>query len=317
MSNPLIGAGGVGMEAIKAYMAEQQKKAEEERAANIRMIEEEIARRQEAAPMALGLSPLTAAIESLSGTGGQTTQALQAAERQAQAAQGDIDDLILAGAKARQPASDSGDWKEILRAGLKIQNQEQQGDKSEMNQAIRLENELARDADKITGKYDKTFSQISQIEDAINSGDLRRIQSTLGLQARVLSGEVGALTDNDVKRVFGDTAQQVIQRWNMWLTGEGSIDPKIAKGMQQALAYAKDRNAKSFQNDVARKERFWSDRTGVSSLGLYPQVKSTFEDLKQSPMYQFYNPKQEAGGASGAAPKAFDKEAFKKKMGIK
>lgn len=113
------------------------------------------------------------------------------------------------------------------------------------------------------------LQQFSTIQSALDTDDYLTIGMTMSQFARGVAGEKGVLTDNDVARVFPNTAMNSITKLQAYLTGGGTVDPEVKAKLKTLLEITKQNSAKVYADYAKGKKENYSKRNLSKRYGVF------------------------------------------------
>lgn len=128
------------------------------------------------------------------------------------------------------------------------------GDKFSRAQGLKIEKEFTDRGEKIMKEVNETIGGLDSLEGALRSGNPAQISATMSKAARVISGEVGVLTDKDVGRILPSTLAKDVKSLVTYLTSrtEQNLDPAAFDSLRMLTLKAKkniaDRSIDKFSN---------------------------------------------------------------------
>ena len=136
-------------------------------------------------------------------------------------------------------------------------------------QTKRLEDVATKPIQKITDDLFDKEQRFEQIDAAFGQGDLQSVMSQLGNFARVVSGEVGVLTDSDITRILprsiqGDTAK--IQAFFSGFSPTADLPERFTEKLRDLVALAKEKTQQKALKQLERERRLFLARPSFKKL---------------------------------------------------
>lgn len=240
----------------------RQKAADEERQAKL----QELISARSNVPVAVDLTPLATLADSMAGT--KVSAGAGAPAKESQAFQAGTEDMLEQLYKAKGGGKTAG----LLGA---LGNKEKQGSiderfmKAQANSSYkdwmgRNQKEL-----KAIQEFDK---RATNLEDALASGNIERINGALATYARLVNEEKGVLTDADVSRVMIPT----IETWSAKIKSmlgnktSGQVPPEVTQNLIQGLSQARKENqAAALESVQSLSDTYLSPALGIAGNAGY------------------------------------------------
>lgn len=109
-------------------------------------------------------------------------------------------------------------------------------------------------ANKAYDKFSEANRQLNTLEDNLARGDLQGLQISLGFASRQLGGQMGVLTDKDVRQTLPATGLQTLAQLEAYVTNNPNVllDPKITKGLKELAAIARTKLESKYTDDLGK-----------------------------------------------------------------
>lgn len=143
--------------------------------------------------------------------------------------------------------------------------------------ARRKEDVIRKDIQKISDEVAAQEEKLGQIQEAFATNDLQRVSSMLANFSRVVAGEKGVLTDNDIGRLVPDSIAKTITEKIAWLSKipTGPLPEGYTQRLLDAVNTAREKIAEKHSTQLKRR---WDDYT----TGQYKDVAEIFKPAFES-----------------------------------
>lgn len=153
--------------------------------------------------------------------------------------------------------------KDAGRMQMELFKELNKNNRQDLSLDLRKEDSMRNTLDKqLFTPLNDDMQKLAMIDEGLNSGDYQTVGSTMSLFSRVVAGEKGVLTDNDITRnmpssFVGDAAKAVAYFQN---TPTAELPPEYTASLRKMVALAKEKLHKKYSDVVKVKRNVYSSQ---------------------------------------------------------
>lgn len=175
-------------------------------------------------------------------------------------------------------------------AGLNAKSKQDAEERRMDETERRKEDNIRKDVSAISGDFQKRQEQFSNINAAVQGGDTRQVTMILSQIARNVGGEKGALSDNDVARVFPADYATTLNQLYAKLGQEGKISASLKKSLMNLVEVAETNANKYYMQNLDTKKKYYSKgqyeslmRAGGAGENIFSSAEALAKAQEQAP----------------------------------
>lgn len=129
--------------------------------------------------------------------------------------------------------------------------------------ALKKEDNLRKDVNKLADEYQTVQGQLNMAEDAIRSGDTRSVQMVVSSIARNIGEQKGSLSDSDVQRSMPPDVATSVAQLEAYLGQNSKISPELQGAFMNLIGTARNKSNLLYNESINRRKAQYS--SGVYS----------------------------------------------------